>query len=341
MHSLLVVLFLLPLGQQAAPAPAADPEKGRVLWLETEHVECRECHGVRGQGAFGPDLAGRALTRAQFVHAVRKPWGIMPSYTESQISEQELIDIAAYFDRMPAVAEPGPWRVNVAPGASKGLAEATTSGCIQCHHPLFNNGRGVMGAIGANFEWFLGIVYAHPAAYAATQTRLGEKPFARMAMGSFSPARMPEPILRDIWAYITDLGFRARMRGQLSAGEPSKDGVVYRLDVRNTGVVGTGLAAEDMTVSLVVPAGATVVTATGAGYEGVRRDEQAKADVAVWRVARMAAGERQSYSLTLSQGGTATNNVRGTLRWMKPAVKTGPSDSEVIPPAPLGAAPAH
>jgi len=114
--------------------------------------------------------------------------------------------------------------------------------------------------------------------------------------------------------------------------------VVYRLDVRNTGVVGTGLAAEDMTVSLVVPAGATVVTATGAGYEGVRRDEQAKADLAVWRVARMAAGERQSYSLTLSRAGTAASNVRGTLRWMKPAVKTGPSDSEVIRPAPLGAA---
>src|SRR5688572_2174337 len=117
----LLVLFLLPLAQQAAPAPApaaGDPEKGRVLWLQTEHVECRECHGVKGEGAFGPDMAGRHLTRAQFIHAVRKPWGIMPSYTEAQISDQELMDIKAYFDPMPAVAQPGPWRVNVAPGAS-------------------------------------------------------------------------------------------------------------------------------------------------------------------------------------------------------------------------------
>ena len=341
MPSLLVVLFLLPLGQQAPPAPPADPEKGRVLWLETEHVECRECHGVKGQGAFGPDLAGRNLTRAQFVYAVRKPWGIMPAYIESQISDRELDDLIAYFRTLPAVEQPGPWRVRVPAGASRGLAVATTAGCNQCHNPLFNNGRGVMGAINANFEWFESIVYAHPATYAATQVRLGETPHARMAMGSFSPARVPESMLRDIWSYITDLGFRARMRGQLSAGAPSKEGVIYRLDVRNTGVVGTGLAAEEMTVSLVVPAGATVVTATGAGYEGVRRDEQAKADVAVWRVARMAAGERQSYSVTLSQAGTATNNVRGTLRWLKPAVKTGPSDSAVIPPAPLGAALAH
>ncbi len=335
--SLLVVLLLFPPAPQAPPAPAGDPEKGRVLWLETEHVECRECHGVRGQGAFGPDLAGRNLTRAQFIHAVRKPWGIMPAYAESQMSDQELLDLAAYFDRLPGVAEPGPWRVRVAPGASKGLATATTSGCIQCHNPLFNNGRGVMGAINASFEWFESIVYAHPATYAATQVRLGEKPHERMAMGSFSPARVPEPMLRDIWAYITDLGFRARMRGQLSAGVPSADGVVYRLDVSNTGIVGTGLTAEDLTISLAVPAGTSVVAATGAGYEGVRRGEQAKADVAVWRVARMAAGERQTYGLTLSKAGTATSNLRGTIRWMTPAVKTGPSDSEVIPPAPLGA----
>jgi hypothetical protein len=51
----------------------------------------------------------------------------------------------------------------------------------------------------------------------------------------------------------------------------------------------------------------------------------------------MAPGERQSYSITLSQAGTVKDNVRGTLRWMKPAVTTAPNDAEVIPPAPLGA----
>jgi mono/diheme cytochrome c family protein len=340
--SLLVALFLLLLSQQALarqapPAPAGDAEKGKVLWQKTEHIECRECHGDNGEGALGPDLAGRKLTRGQFIRAVRKPWGIMPAFAESQISDRELVDLMAYFDSLPAVAEPGPWKRPVPAGASRGLTVATTTGCTQCHAPTFNNGRGVMGAINANFEWFKSIVYAHPAAYPPTRARLGEPPYERLAMGSFSPSRVPESMLQEVWTYITDLGFRARMHGQLSAGAPSANGVVYKLDVENTGIAGAGLTAEDVTVSLAVPAGATVVAATGTGYQGVRRDEQAKADVAVWTVSRMAPKDRQTYTLTLSKAGTAKDNVRGTIRWTKPAVKTGPTDSENIAPAPLGA----
>jgi cytochrome c553 len=331
---LLAALLLLPLPRQAL-AQQGDVERGKALWLKTEHVECRECHGDNGEGHFGPDLAGRNLTRAQFIQAVRKPWGIMPAYAESQISDRELDDLMALFRTLPAVAQPGPWRRQVPANASRGLAAATTTGCTQCHAPTFNNGRGVMGAIGADFEWFKGIVYNHPAAYPPTQAMLGEKPFERLAMGSFSQARVPESMLQEIWGYITDLGFRARMRGQLSAGTQAANGVTYRLDVENTGVAGKGLTAEDVSVLLVVPAGTTVVATTGAGYEGVRRDEQLKGEVAVWRVARMAPKDRQSFTLTLSQAATAQNNVRGNIRWMKPAVKTGPNDVEAIAPAPV------
>ena len=171
MRSLLAVLFLLPLSQRAAPA--GDPERGKILWLETEHVECRECHGVSGEGGFGPDLAGRNLTPAQFIYAVRKPWGIMPAFAESEISDPELIDLMAFFDSLPSGDQPGPWRRPVPAGAPRGLAVATTAGCVQCHHPQFNTGRGVMGAIDANFVWFKGIIYAHSAVYPATRGRLG------------------------------------------------------------------------------------------------------------------------------------------------------------------------
>jgi cytochrome c553 len=331
---LLAALFLLPLPQQAL-AQQGDVERGKLLWLKTEHVECRECHGDNGEGGFGPDLAGRNLTRAQFIHAVRKPWGVMPAYAESQIGDRELDDLMALFRTLPAVAQPGPWRRTVPAGAHRGLAAATNAGCTQCHAPAFNNGRGVMGAINADVEWFKEIVYSHAAAYPKTEARLGEKPYERLAMGSFSPARLPESTLQDIWSYITDLGFRARMRGRLSAGAPSANGVTYRLDVENTGVTGTGLAAEDVTVSLVVPAGTKVVATTGAGYQGVRRDEALKGEVAVWTVPRIAPKDQQTYTLTLSQAGTATNNVRGNVRWTRPAVKTGPSDVENIAPAPL------
>ena len=351
MRFLLVVLFLLPLPQQAAAqAPAGNPGRGKVLWEETMHVECRDCHGDKAEGAFGPDLAGRNLTRAQFIHAVRKPWGIMPAYAESQISDRELDDLAAYFASLPSVAEPGTWKRLVPEGASRGLAVATTAGCAQCHAPTFNNGRAVMGAINANFEWFKAIVYAHTVTYPTTQARLGEPPFARLGMGSFNPARVPEAMLQDVWGYIVDLGFRARIEGHLSAGVPSTDGVVYTLDVENSGVADVGLAAEEVTVTLAVPTGTTVVAATGAGYRGVRPDEQpaagrgggrggaatANGDVAVWEVPRIGPRERQTYTVTLSQAATAANNLRGTVRWVRPTVKTGPSDAVNIAPAPLG-----
>jgi hypothetical protein len=265
----------------------------------------------------------------------------MPAYVESQISDSELDDLIAYFASLPSVSEPGAWRRPVAANASRGLAMATTSGCTQCHNPTFNNGRGVMGAINANFQWFESIVYAHAASYPATRARLGEPPQERLAMGSFSPTRLPVASLQEIWTYITDLGFRARMRGDLSSGTPSASGVVYTLNVLNTGVKDVGLVAEDMTVMLRVPAGANVVTTTGAGYQGVRRDDQMKGNVAVWTVSRMAPGDRQTYTLTLSQAGTAADNVRGVMRWAKPTVKPGPGDAEAIAAAPLGPVAAH
>jgi len=334
MRYILAALALLALPQAAAPQPVGDPERGKILWLETEHVECRDCHGENAEGGFGPDLAGRALTRAQFIHAVRKPWGIMPAFAESQISDRELTDLMAYFDTLPGVDEPAPWRRQVPAGASRGLAAATTTGCTQCHHPLFNNGRAAMGAIDATFEWFMGIVYAHTATYPVTRAQLGEPPYERLAMGSFSPARVPESTLRDIWTYITDLGFRPRLRGRLSDAAPSRDGVVYTLDVENVGVEDLGLTAEDLTVTLVVPNGARVVTASGAGYQGVRRDDEANADVAVWETARLAPGDRQTYTLTLSRAGTTESNVEGTIRWMKPMVTT--NSVNIAPPAPPG-----
>jgi hypothetical protein len=192
-----------------------------------------------------------------------------------------------------------------------------------------------MGAIAADFEWFKGIVYTHTTALPQTRALLGEPPLERLAMGSFSPSRLPESMLREIWTYIADIGFRARMSGLLSAGVASANGVTYTLDVKNTGVRGKGLTAEDLTITLRVPAGVSVVAATGAQYEGVRRDERANADVAVWRAPRMAPGDQQTYTITLSRAGTAADNLRGTISWTKPVVKTGPTDSQNISPAPL------
>ena len=84
-------------GTQSADASQA----GKALWEGTQ-IQCRNCHGTKGEGAFGPDLAGRAITPAQFRQAVRKPWGIMPTFIESQVSDADLGNLSAYFASLPA-----------------------------------------------------------------------------------------------------------------------------------------------------------------------------------------------------------------------------------------------
>ena len=106
--------------------------------------------------------------------------------------------------------------------------------------------------------------------------------------------------------------------------------------MENGGLRGQGLTAEDLTISLIVPAGATVVSTTGAGYQGMKQDAELKANVAVWRLPRIAPKEEQAYTITLSQRGDVGNNMRGNVKWTKPTVKTGPFDQ-----ANIGAAPAN
>lgn len=346
MRALLVALLLLPLLAGNAAAQAGDPQVGKTLW-ENPAIQCERCHGDKGEGAFGPDLAGRKLTVAQFTRAVRDPWGMgMPAWVESQLSDQEIRELVAYLDSLPSVERPGPWRTAVPAGAPLGqeLLVATV-GCAQCHGAILNTPRADMGAVGADFEWFKDQVYNHAEATPRHWKLIGEAPFpfGRVRMGNYSRTRLHESTLREIFNWTRDVvGFRAALDppfSRLSAGVAGSAGVTYTLDMENYGLPGKGLTAEDVTVLLVVPAGAAVVATTGSGYQGVRSDAALKGNVAVWQLARIAPKEKQTFTLTLSRAGTATDNVRGAIRWTKPTVKTGPYDSVNIAPAPLAPAP--
>jgi hypothetical protein len=142
-------------------------------------------------------------------------------------------------------------------------------------------------------------------------------------MGNYDRARLPEATLKEIWDWMADLGPLPVLTGRVTAGAPGADGTAYTLNVANAAVKDKGVAAEDVTVALVLPLGAKVVNATGTGYQGVRRDEAAKGDVAVWLLPRLAAADRQSLGITLS-GMTADASLRGTIRWARPAVKADP-----------------
>ena len=146
MKKLFLAILALPLIPSGAFAQAAaDAAAGKTYWdrVAPRAVDCKNCHGSTGEGGFGPDLAGRGLSAAQVLRAVRQPWGVMPAFVESQISNQEAANLATYFASMPKPAEPGKWRFDVPPGAPPGQATMINMGCGQCHTPQFQGRAGI------------------------------------------------------------------------------------------------------------------------------------------------------------------------------------------------------
>jgi mono/diheme cytochrome c family protein len=168
-------------------APIGTAAAGKAYW-ELPTTFCNECHGAKAQGAYGPDLAGRQLSFEQFRHQVRTPWGAMPRWTPQQISDQTIADIRAYVISLPTVETPGPWGKPVPPKASQAVRYFTESyGCAQCHgtdiKPV------LLGPVAGTLDFarFKQVVYRHDTAFPAGR------------MGSFSPDRLPESVLRVIW----------------------------------------------------------------------------------------------------------------------------------------------
>jgi mono/diheme cytochrome c family protein len=330
----LVVSLILP-GVAGAQGNA---DAGRKLWAGNT-VECGNCHGAVGEGGFGPDLAGRRLSVEHFRRATRTPWGIMPAYVDKQVTDQDIANLVAYFDSLPAVATPGPWRVHVPAGAPAGqeLAIATV-GCAQCHDADFADTRQDAGAAGADYAWFANLVYNHTTASPEERRLSGDNPDNPIRMGNYSRVRLPEILLQQIWQFVSrDLGLRVPMEGRLTRGVAAPGGgMTYTLRVENAGIVRKGLIAEDVTVALAIPAGVTVVATTGAGYQGVRRDAQSGMDMAVWTIPRMEPQASETYSITLSAPAEGAQRLRGVMRWPRPAMGDGRGDTQNInpPPAP-------
>src|SRR5690242_12373209 len=64
---------------------------------------CYECHGYAGQGGRdGARIARIGLDAKAMILYVRRPAGAMPAFSEKVISDQELTDIHAYLQTLPA-----------------------------------------------------------------------------------------------------------------------------------------------------------------------------------------------------------------------------------------------
>ena len=336
MRKLLFACVLLPFGMGAANAQTSgDAAAGKALW--DKDLLCKNCHGGMGEGAFGPDLAGRGLSYNEFRHAVRQPWGVMPTFTDEQVSDKELGDLTAYMASMPKRDEPGPWRTEIPAGAPAGQKVMISIGCGQCHGPYINGPRDDMGAVNADINWLKDLVYNHTTAIRTHDQALGvgNGP-PRIHMGNFNPDRITEGQLQQVLDWVkNDAGYRPFIRARLTKGETGPKGVTYTLNLENFGMPGKGLTAEDLTVRLVVPQGAKVVATTGSGYKGTRMDDKDHAMVAEWALPKAAPHDKQIYTITLSRAATAQDDLRGQVVWTKPQVKPGPMDNSPIPGAPL------
>ena len=123
-------------------------------------------------------------------------------------------------------------------------------------------------------------------------------------MGTYSRARLPEPVVREIYNFATALGTRARLVNTLAPGVQSGDTVSYTLTVTNLGMK-HGVQPEDVSVELVLDQGVKVVRAMGNGYQGVQRHPLSGRDIAVWKVPTITVDEPQNLRwLSAGQGRT-------------------------------------
>jgi len=85
-------------------AVAADAAKGKQKFVTHG---CFQCHGYVGQGgAAGPKLAPKPMPYEALANFVRTSNRQMPPYSEQILSNDDLADIYAYLESIPAGPDP-------------------------------------------------------------------------------------------------------------------------------------------------------------------------------------------------------------------------------------------
>ena len=317
---------------RAGAAPTGTAEAGKAVWA-LGNTSCRNCHGDNAEGGWGPALSAGADLSFERVRAyLRNPAGRMPAYPESELSDQEIADLVAYWASEKASTEGGAWRAKLPANAPRGQQiSISVMGCGQCHGVTMTTPRHGMAEVNGDFEWFKKMVYTHtsalreqwamfePNAPKVTPGPAGPPGRNRIRMGNYTRDRLPEPLLKEIYDWMHDLGPLMPLQVRLTPAQGG--GSTYQLTVANGTIKGKGMNAEDVTVNVEVPEGVQVTNTTGTGYEGVKSAEGK--NVATFRIKNLAPGETQTFTLTTS---APAPGLRGSASWAKPAVK---SDGQV------------
>jgi len=316
---------------QAQAPGGADMQAGRDIWQGYFNLEndCKLCHGVQGEGGFAKPLAGHQLTAAQFIAAVRKGPGLMPAFVPGKnLDDQQLTQVSAYLASLPKVAQPSTmWQTPIPPLATPAQKLMISTGCGQCHGPIMANPRRTAGGRGADFEWFKEEVWEHTSAPGHANAR-------HLRMGNFTKQQVSEGTLQEIWRFFAvEQGLRVPINADVSAGVAGTNGTTYTINVGNGGVPGKGLAADYLTVTLPLLKGrdpeettTVVVSTAGGGYTGVHRDPISNSQAAEFEIAKLAPGEKKTFTITLSGKGANAGIPRGIVKWERPLLGNGATD---------------
>jgi mono/diheme cytochrome c family protein len=336
---LLLVLILLPpataYGQTASPE---DIRQGRRIWQGyfTNENDCKNCHGVNGEGGFASSLAGHTLTNEQFLRVTRQGAGrSMPGFVaDKNLSDQQVFQVAAYLRSLPKYTGPRPgWRTPILPTYTPAHRTYIEYGCGQCHGPVMLNPRRDAGGLGpdATFEWLTHEVFEHTTSITTVNSR-------HLRMGNYRKDQVPDAALRDIWKFMMEeQGPVAPVNANLSNGVFTDQGIQYTITVTNGGEAGKGLVAEHIRVILPILRArdpeeeTTVIAATaGADYMGTHRDVLSNTNAATFMIPRLGPGERREITITLSGIGAMFGFPRASIRWELPKLRSGEANVYMI-----------
>lgn len=73
---------------------STDAKAGQALWT---NYSCYACHGYQAQGAVtGPRISTVKLPYEGFASIVRRPYGVMPAFSQKVLNETQLRNIYSY-----------------------------------------------------------------------------------------------------------------------------------------------------------------------------------------------------------------------------------------------------
>lgn len=132
---LVSLLFTLSnLFAQRAVSTTAVVENGKKVFAAQG---CDKCHGTTGQGGaemVGPKISPPPQPFPGFISQVREPKGVMPSYSQSKVSDADLRAVYAFLQAKESGKGSTPSAAIHAPGDSQnGKVLYMKDGCWECH----------------------------------------------------------------------------------------------------------------------------------------------------------------------------------------------------------------